>query len=181
MESLLPQAVPLVVSDGLGVGFEGDVGRSTGLLDYPKVPLAEIRLIRRNLADGEIVGGGLHQGRELRGVGSHRVVDLCAGDDVGLNAADDVGLNPAGLFDLLSPFLTEPSMVDAGGEAAGVHGEVLLHGLEGRCALLNQAFEDWSQVGILQVAGDAGERGHPVHHAVRLCVPNVAHGPAPRS
>ena len=98
--------------------------------------------------------------------------------DVGQNAADDVSLNRSGLFDLLAPFVAEPSVKDAGRESTGVHGEVLFHGLEGQCALFNQSLEDWGQVGILQVAEDTGARRGLLQKTVHTGASDVAHCPS---
>lgn len=67
VEGPLPQAIVwlgAVLDDG--VGLEGDVGGPTNVMHRPQVPLAEVRLVRRDFVDGEIPGRGFDQGSELR-------------------------------------------------------------------------------------------------------------------
>ena len=121
----LPQGIPLVVAlVGHGIALERDVRLPAHSLDFPQVPLAQVRLVSRDFGDIEMLCRGFEQrGQEwsVVGVGGS---DFHAGHDIGFYAAHQVSLNPLSFFPLPAVLVVKPAAVDRGREPAGVHGEV---------------------------------------------------------
>ena len=79
--------------------------------------------------------------------------DLHRRHDLGVDPAHDVSLEETGLLLLLPPLVVEPTVVNAGGEAAGIGGEVGFHGLEGQGAQFDQGLQDRRESWVLPCTG----------------------------
>jgi len=152
----VPQAV--VASCGAshppGVTLEGDVSRATHSLDCVKIAATGIGFVRRYLVNGECAGSRFQQGDKLDSISRFTGRCLDAGDDVGLDPAHQMGFYPC-LPGAVAVLVVEPSGVGFGGEAGGVNGKVCFNCPQRAGALLYEAFQQGSQLRILQIAEGA--------------------------
>ena len=179
VEGTLPQEVAAVVAGvGDGVALERDEGGRARGRDSVEVGAAEVRLVARDLADIEVLGGPSEQQGQLRGVGGVGGGDLGGGDDVANDAADGVGLHPSRALDALLPLVAVPVVVDAGAKPGGVNGEVLLEGRQGQGAELEEALQDGRQRGVLHGPPDGGGGRRGGEQPCLAGVAHVGHGAA---
>lgn len=121
---------------------------STGVHDSPQVLTAQVCLVRRHCAHGEVVRRLRHQAGERRGVVDIGLGDLHSRHDLGVDPAHDMGFEEPGRLLFLAPFVVEPASMTAGGKAAGIGGEVDFNGPQRQGALLDQGLQNRRNGGV---------------------------------
>lgn len=153
MPHSIPETVKLmmVVAHASGIDLEGNEGSSAYGLDGAKASPVRVCLVRRDLIDGECLGGIVDQTRELHIISRLVWSGLYASNNVGGDTAHQMSLNPCLFCAFLAVFMVEPASIGGGGKARRINGEVSLYRPQWTGTLLNQAFKQWRQFGILQI------------------------------
>lgn len=131
--------------------------RPAQVLDQFHVRASEVRLVNRDLSDGEMLRGGVDQGLEEPVVVDRVAGYVHAGHDVGLDAHDQMRLEPLALL-LLDAVLTVESAPEcAGREARRAYREVRLDRLERQTARGDEFLEDARKGRVGEVVADRVE------------------------
>ena len=121
--------------------------------DRPKILPAEISLVVRDFVDSEVLSCGSNERGQVRGVSRVRCGHFHRSHNIRGDSAHHMAFNPLGLFYHFLPFGIEPTVINRGRESGGIYGEICFYRAKWQSTLFNKSFQQWGQVGILQIAG----------------------------
>ncbi len=157
----MPHAIPqtikfmMMVAHASGTDFKGDKGHSAYGLYGMKVLPARIGFVGGDLIDIECLGCSIYQGGELQVVSRFVWGCLNTRNNMSFDTTHQMGFYPCLLAALLAIFVVEPPGICGSSESRGINGEVGFNCSQRAGTLLNEAFQQGCQFGILQIAEGA--------------------------